>query len=100
MITKVYRKLVQTLFLLLAKKRCIAVGMDVCVNRYCEFTANTIIGNNCHFNGMRCNGEGKIVIGDNFHSGRDCILITSDHNYDYGNKIPYDHTSITADIIR
>jgi acetyltransferase-like isoleucine patch superfamily enzyme len=39
-----------------------------------------------------------VVIGDNFHSGEECLFITSIHNYDTGNAIPYDDTYIHRDI--
>ena len=43
-------------------------------------------------------GSGKVTIGNYFHSGVDCIMITSNHNY-MGEKIPYDETEITKDVI-
>ena len=43
---------------------------------------------------MVINGIGKVIIGDNFHSGTGCLIITSIHNYDYGKKIPYDESHI------
>ncbi len=48
---------------------------------------------------MKIYGKGKVVIGDNFHSGRDCHMFTSYHNYDFGVAIPYDNTYIHKDII-
>lgn len=32
-------------------------------------TNNTYLGNNVCFNGMKIFGNGKVIIGDNFHSG-------------------------------
>jgi acetyltransferase-like isoleucine patch superfamily enzyme len=60
------------------------------VNFYSRFTKNTFMGFNCHFNGMIIRGEGRVTIGDNFHSGRECLMINSYHKYDNGNAIPYD----------
>ncbi len=40
-----------------------------------------------------------MTIGDNFHSGRECLMITQIHNYDTGNAIPYDDSYILKDII-
>ena len=74
-------------------------GNGVFVNGKCSFTSNTIIGNNCHFNGMKITGNGKVTIGDNFHSGTGCMMITSNHNYDTGKSIPYDETMVSKDII-
>ena len=59
---------------------------------------NTILGKNPNFNGMTVNGIGKITFGDNFHSGTDCIIITSNHNYN-GSKLPYDESHIIKDIL-
>ena len=44
-------------------------------------------------------GAGKVEIGDNFHSGTDCLIITSIHNYDSGEAIPYDATYIHRPVV-
>ena len=41
--------------------------------------------------------EYNVVIGDNFHSGSECLIITSNHNYE-GEAIPYDDTNICKDV--
>lgn len=61
-------------------------------------TKNTFLGNNVSFNGMSMYGQGKITIGDNFHSGINCQIITSFHNYE-GTEIPYDDTFVSKDVI-
>ena len=43
-------------------------------------------------------GSGKLSIGNNFHSGTGCQIITSFHNYDLGNAIPYDDSFITKNV--
>ena len=58
----------------------------------------TELGNNTNFNGLEINGTGRVVIGDNFHSGIDCLIITQNHNYE-GTEIPYDSTYIVKDVI-
>lgn len=35
-------------------------------------------------------GGGKVTIGDNFHSGVECRMISQFHRYDDGDAIPYD----------
>ena len=60
------------------------------VNGFSFVNKHTILGKNCNFNGMRIKGNGKVIIGDNFHSGQECLMITSYHKYDNGNAIPYD----------
>lgn len=67
------------------------------VNKKTKLSKNTYLGSNCHFNGMLVNGDGKITIGDNFHSGEDCLMISQNHNI-HGNEIPYDDTYILKDI--
>jgi chloramphenicol O-acetyltransferase type B len=63
------------------------------------FNLNTRLGKNCNFNGIKVEGGGKLIIGDNFHSGTDIHVITQNHNYDTGTKIPYDSTYIYKDVI-
>ena len=60
-------------------------------------TTKTYIGNHVSFNGMGISGNGSVEIGDYFHSGVGCQIITSFHNYE-GNKIPYDETFIDVSI--
>ncbi len=60
------------------------------VNFYSRFTKNTYIGSNCHFNGIIIRGNGKVTIGDNFHCGKDVLIINSYHKYDGGDDLPYD----------
>lgn len=60
-------------------------------------THMTHLGRNVNFNGMSITGAGHVTIGDNFHSGIECRMITQFHNYDSGNAIPYDSTYIIRD---
>lgn len=82
----------------LAKKQVKQHGESFKVNFPCKFTNKTIVGNNCHFNGIHISGNGFVTIGDNFHSGKECLVITSFHNYDIGISIPYDNTYIDKDV--
>lgn len=75
------------------------VGDNLKVNGITVVSGSTYIGNNDNFNGMRIKGKGRVEIGDYFHSGQDCLMITSFHNYDEGDAIPYDDTVINKDII-
>ncbi len=74
-------------------------GSDLHIHGKCKLSKNTFLGNNVNMNGLEVLGAGKVCIGDNFHSGAGCLLITSNHNYDHGTKIPYDSTAICKDII-
>ena len=53
-------------------------------------TDKTFLGKNCNFNGLTVKGVGSCYIGDNFHSGAGCLIITSNHDYDNGSTLPYD----------
>lgn len=74
-----------------AKHKICRYGTGLRVNRFSKFTSRTYIGDNCHFNGMRISGKGDVSIGDNFHSGENCRIITQNHNYE-GDALPYDNT--------
>lgn len=65
----------------------------------CIFMGEYHLGHNCNFNGMSIIGGGKIYIGDNFHSGTECMIITQNHNYDSGTAIPYDDTFVYKTVI-
>lgn len=75
-----------------------AVGNDLWVGGETTVNSNTILGDNVHFNGMHIRGEGPVTIGDNFHSGSGCQIITENHNYDSGDAIPYDDTYATKPV--
>ena len=80
------------------KKVAKSVGDDLRVNGYSYVTPKTELKDNVNFNGMKIQGQGKVSIGNNFHSGIDCMIITDIHNYDEGEAIPYDNTIISKDI--
>lgn len=72
---------------------------EIYVGGKTRLSKQTHLGRNINFNGMTINGIGKVVIGDNFHSGTDCLIITSNHNYNHGKSIPYDDTHIVKEVI-
>lgn len=98
-IRRIYIKIKSFIFTFLVKKEADKHGSNLKVNGYSRVNKNTILGSNVNFNGMHIMGGGTVSIGDNFHSGEDCMMITSIHNYDYGNAIPYDNTYIQKEII-
>lgn len=67
-------------------------------NYYCKFTSSTKLGRNCNFNGIHIYGAGKVSFGDNFHSGKKITILTTFHNYEYGDALPYDNTSYSKDV--
>ena len=80
------------------KKRCSAFGVELKVNWKTVVTAKTFLGDHVNLNGMRIQGKGEVHIGSYFHSGIECMIISSNHNYDTGTAIPYDRSSIAKDV--
>ena len=83
------RYLLRVLFTLVALRRIGSTKSVPVVNGYSRFNSQTNLGTNTNFNGMVIFGSGSVTIGDNFHSGPGCKIITQSHNYD-GELIPYD----------
>lgn len=98
MIGTIVRKIRKIFFTNICKKTAKQYGNKLHINHWSCFTSQTYIGNNCHFNGLKITGKGKVIIGDNFHSGRNILILTSNHNYE-GKCIPYDDTTIDGDVI-
>ena len=71
------------------KRVSASCGNDLTVNAFSYITPKTSLGNNVNFNGMKIQGTANVIIGDNFHSGIECMIITDSHNYE-GDAIPYD----------
>ncbi len=82
-------------FVLLKARKC---GTGLKVNAITQINRNTYLGNNVNFNGLSIEGRGKVTIGDNFHSGTGCLLITQTHDYDDGEAIPYGSKYISKGI--
>lgn len=76
------------------KKIASCVGENLKVNGKSKVTTNTKLGNNVNFNGLIIQGDGEVKIGNNFHSGTEILIITTNHNYDKGKAIPYDERLI------
>ncbi len=97
-IYRYFKKIKSLWFTLLAKLSCNDFKAEIKANGKTILTPKTTFGQNVHFNGMRVYGQGKVKIGSNFHSGKNCKIITDVHNY-YGAKLPYDETYIIRDVI-
>jgi len=80
------------------KRKAAAFGTRLTVNFNSQVTSNTFLGNNVHFNGLRIEGSGKVTVGDNFHSGQECLFISQFHDYDHGDAVPYGRAVIYKDI--
>ena len=92
------KKLKSFFYTSIAKFSCKNCNAGLKANGYTKLTRNTEIGENVNFNGLIVYGKGRCVFGDNFHSGFGCKIITTYHNYE-GEAIPYDHTTISRDVI-
>lgn len=97
MFRKTVKKILTIICTNISKYRLGSYGKGLHVNFFCKFTRNTFVGENCHFNGIIISGHGKVIIGNNFHSGKKCCIITDNHNF-YGKSIPYDNTFISKDV--
>lgn len=64
-------------------------GKNLYVGGKSVFSGKIYLGDNCNFNGMCIQGNGTVIIGDNFHSGIECMMVTQNHDYDTGDYIPY-----------
>lgn len=70
---------------------------EIAIHGWTILSRRTVLGKNPNFNGLHVYGKGKVVFGDNFHSGIECMIITQNHNYE-GKTIPYDDTYIIKDV--
>ena len=98
-ILDLFRRSTRALRTYRAKRQCAFYKGNVTVNGPTRLTKNTYLGANINFNGLIINGGGRITIGDNFHSGPDCLFISQNHNFDNGSSIPYDDTYICKEIV-
>ena len=82
-----------------SKRHISSYGERLAVTHMSHFNDNIDVGDDVCFNGMYIQGFGHVKIGNNFHSGVQVMMITSNHNYDGGSLIPYDFTFIPKDIV-
>ncbi|WP_310737017.1 acyltransferase [Pseudoalteromonas sp. SG43-5] len=71
-------------------KRASVVGKGAKINAKTIINTNTSLGSNFNSNGLTVIGKGNVNIGDNFHCGFGCVLITENHRYKNSDAIPYD----------
>lgn len=83
---------------IMVKRKALQCGDNLYIGGKSFVNKFTMIDHDVSFNGMSIYGEGYVKIGSYFHSGQDCQIITSFHNYDNGNAIPYDETFINKDV--
>lgn len=97
-LNKLYFVVLKHIYTYYASSKSTKCGINLSVNRKSSFDGIVVFGDNCNFNGMVVQGGGTVIFGNNFHSGFGCVIISSNHNYDNGSKIPYDETYILKQI--
>ncbi|MEI7848620.1 MAG: acyltransferase [Chloroflexota bacterium] len=96
---QIFMLMLRFIFTARVKLQCGTYQEPLYVNLNSSVSKTTHLGKNVNFNGMTIHGGGKVVIGDNFHSGQACLMITQFHDYDNGDSIPYGETYIIKNII-
>jgi len=66
-----------------------SVGCSPKINAITKVTDKTTLGDNFNSNGLLVIGKGEVEIGDNFHCGFGCIIITENHKFKNADKVPY-----------
>lgn len=79
------------------RRQAASCGDGLRVNGASSVSRTTHLGRNVHLNGMLIMGVGTVTIGDNFHSGAECVVISEIHNYE-GDALPYDATRIPKEV--
>lgn len=82
----------------LQSRNKVILNSNVKINKFSTFSGKETFGQNVNFNGCTISGQGKVSFGDNFHSGKGLVILTSFHNY-IGERIPYDSSVISKDVI-
>ena len=95
---RLFYKILTIIFTFLVKIKAKEKKGFIKANGFTRLNNNTFLGNNVHFNGLEILGDGKVVIGDNFHSGKGTMFLTDIHDYN-GLKLPYDDNIIKKEII-
>ena len=91
------KRLRRWIYTLLAKISLGNTRSDLIANGFTRLTRNTTVGNGCHFNGLIVMGQGKVNIGNCFHSGFGCKILTQNHNF-HGDALPYDSSYIIKNV--
>ncbi len=75
-ISTIFRSIKRKTYRSQIRKVAKEVGENLKVNFKSRVNKNTFLGNNVNFNGLVIRGDGEVVIGDNFHSDPDILLLT------------------------
>ncbi|OOG68003.1 acyltransferase [Algoriphagus sp. A40] len=96
-IYKHYKKMTSLIFTWMVRRKLINLPKRLIVNGFSSVNSHTYIGDFSNLNGLKIHGVGEVRIGKYFHSGYDCLIISSNHNYK-GASIPYDSTNISKPV--
>lgn len=96
---KVRSRLITFAYGLPVRLRAKRVGKALHCGGAVHVTRSTELGDYVHFHGMWASGDGRLVIGNWFHSGDGLRIFTRNHNYDKGDAIPYDRTYVKKDVV-
>lgn len=58
-----------------------------------------VVGDHVHLNSCQITGEGPVEIGNYCHGGKELLIITTNHNYEPAEAIPYDRVKIHKKVI-
>ncbi|MBM7424647.1 acyltransferase [Spongiibacter marinus] len=94
-----FSALFSQIWFLVAYFQCESIGVGAKFNSMCRFPRRTRIGVDCHFNGVDARGKGALIVGDNFHSGRDLLIYTSNHDFMTDKTLPYSSGFISKDVV-
>lgn len=81
------------------RRRAKSYGVRLRCNGPVHVTRQTVLGDHVGFNGAFIYGGGKVTIGNWFHAGEGLKIFTRNHNYDHGEAIPYDKTSVMKEVV-
>lgn len=95
-----FKKLKNRMRAYYVQSTCKSVGKNLYIKGpVAGFHKNVILGENVGLNGCKIFGKGEVRIGKYFHSGKGLAIITTNHNYDEGQAIPYDNTYVTKPVL-
>ena len=81
-------------------KRLKKFGCEIRINAMCHFGNKKVsVGDYCNFNGISVVGIGELKIENGFHSGTNILVITSNHDYNSNNYVPYGYDDISKPVL-
>jgi chloramphenicol O-acetyltransferase type B len=84
----------------LLSKRLKTFGREIRINAWCHFGSKTVsVGDYGNFNGMTVAGCGELNIKNGFHSGTNILVITSNHDYESQEFVPYGYKDISKSVL-